>query len=239
MSAISITARSAGLAILIVLTCGSAAQAAIVSWDSGTKKFRYAAVNGERNEVFMEMTSPRRLVIRDSGANIVGTERCVRPEPDNWHYVSCRVLPRQIRVSLGDQSDTADLHLRPQLRSLVVFGGTGDDEVTITGARQTSLYGQAGIDVLDDGDARGYLSGGDGLDTLVGSGGPDALVGGAGPDLYFGGAGKDVIDARDGAQDGWIDCGSHVDMAKLDLFDAALPSGCESVGPVIQGATGS
>jgi hypothetical protein len=55
------------------------------------------------------------------------------------------------------------------------------------------LYGTAGDDVLEDGEADGEMWGDDGNDRLLGRGGNDLLHGGRGSDTLNGGAGNDTI----------------------------------------------
>jgi len=57
----------------------------------------------------------------------------------------------------------------------------------------TPLYGTAGDDVLEDGEADGEIWGDDGHDRLLGRGGNDLLHGGRGADTLNGGAGNDTI----------------------------------------------
>jgi len=84
----------------------------------------------------------------------------------------------------------------------VLYGGGGDDRLTISGSVDGSL-----------------LSGDDGNDTLIGSDGGDRLYGGAGADVMHGAAGSDtfVLTRADEAVTGeLIDGGSGTDTLLID-----------------------
>ncbi|WP_339379875.1 calcium-binding protein, partial [Azoarcus taiwanensis] len=86
-----------------------------------------------------------------------------------------------------------------EIRSRVLIGGDGDDE----------LRGFAGRDNVIDGGA--------GNDTLVGSNGNDTLIGGAGNDLLEGGAGDDLLIAGPGTDT--LRGGSGSDTYRFGLGD--------------------
>ena len=56
-------------------------------------------------------------------------------------------------------------------------------------------------------------------DVLIGNGGPNSFLGRQGRDIYRGLGGRDNIDARDGASDLVIDCGSGRDRLRRDARD--------------------
>lgn len=69
----------------------------------------------------------------------------------------------------------------------VMYGLDGNDQLYFTGLTSVSLYGGAGIDLLEAGPANDHLEGGEGSDILHGRGGNDVLYGGDGNDagLYY------------------------------------------------------
>ena len=104
------------------------------------------------------------------------------------------------------------------IRSVAVFGGGGNDSITLRGTGidyfadggddNDSIFGSAANDWLQDsygddllvgGDGADYLAGGPGNDTLNGGPGNDAVLGEAGADHLFGGSGSDhtVADTLD------------------------------------------
>lgn len=74
---------------------------------------------------------------------------------------------------------------------IVVYGGKGNDNITIQPALTTPawVYGQDGNDTI---------TGGGGNDLLFGGAGDDKLGGALGRDILFGGAGKDSLNAGSG-----------------------------------------
>lgn len=84
--------------------------------------------------------------------------------------------------------------------SIEVFGGAGDDIVSVDSAViPASMYGGDGDDQLFTNLAGGaWLSGGGGADYLIGGAGPDTLYGDAGNDTILGSDGDDSIYGSDG-----------------------------------------
>ena len=99
-----------------------------------------------------------------------------------------------------------------QIRSRVLIGGEGNDE----------LRGFAGRDNVIDGGA--------GNDTLVGSAGNDTLLGGTGDDLLEGGAGDDLLIAGPGTDT--LRGGSGSDTYRLGLGDGfnVIEEGYDPIG---------
>jgi len=83
------------------------------------------------------------------------------------------------------------------VRVIHVFGGRGDDTITIDIPGNTKirtwLVGGAGNDTIQGGNAADHIQGGTGNDTLNGGGGDDAIEGGDGNDSLVGGTGNDAI----------------------------------------------
>jgi len=77
---------------------------------------------------------------------------------------------------------------------IVVFGGNGDDTISLDNAAlpPAQLFGGNGNDVLTGGSGADQLFGGNGNDTLNGGDGNDILDGGAGNDTVVGGKGTDT-----------------------------------------------
>jgi Ca2+-binding RTX toxin-like protein len=77
---------------------------------------------------------------------------------------------------------------------LIVFGQSGDDNITVdVPSRESWLYGQGGDDVLRAGNNDAVLNGGDGNDDLTAGSGKDILIGGHGADTANGGNGSDLL----------------------------------------------
>ncbi len=117
-------------------------------------------------------------------------------------------------------------------------GGSGNDTARYS-ARTTPVY--ASINGLADDGAIGegdnvnvnveVIEGGSAADVLYGSELNDTLVGNGGADNLYGLGGNDWILARDGANDGAIDCGAGADTLLADLIPFELmPIGCETIG---------
>jgi len=83
------------------------------------------------------------------------------------------------------------------VRVIHVFGGRGDDTITIDIPGNTKirtwLAGGAGNDTIQGGNAADHIQGGPGNDTLNGGGGDDTIEGGDGDDSLVGGTGNDAI----------------------------------------------
>lgn len=93
--------------------------------------------------------------------------------------------------------------LESTVREIRVFGGAGDDAITIdipgNTRIRTVLNGGAGDDVIVGGPGRDTIYGGRGTDTIVGGTGQDVVYGGAGDDSIAGGAGADTLHGGPGA----------------------------------------
>jgi Ca2+-binding RTX toxin-like protein len=74
-----------------------------------------------------------------------------------------------------------------------IIGGSGDDVLTGSSTRATTLIGGDGNDTLRGGDRGDLLRGGPGDDHLAGGAGNDQLSGGPGVDTFACGAGKDLV----------------------------------------------
>ena len=83
------------------------------------------------------------------------------------------------------------------VRVIHVFGGRGDDTITIDIPGNTKirswLVGGVGNDTIQGGNAADHIQGGPGNDTLNGGGGDDGIEGGDGNDSLVGGIGNDSL----------------------------------------------
>ncbi len=83
------------------------------------------------------------------------------------------------------------------VRVIHVFGGRGDDTITIDIPANTKirtwLVGGIGNDAIQGGNAADHLVGGPGNDTINGGGGDDTIEGGNGDDSIVGGTGNDAL----------------------------------------------
>lgn len=114
------------------------------------------------------------------------------------------------------------------IKSRVLLGEAGDDElrgfngrddVIQGGAGNDKLSGFSGDDVLEGGDGNDELYGGEGNDVLIGGAGNDVLDGGAGSDTYrFGlGDGQDVINEGHNAGEDMVELGSGIAPADVTV----------------------
>lgn len=116
---------------------------------------------------------------------------------------------RNAVIDLGAGDDILDLGgLGSPIRSLVVCGGGGNDEVLIyesVGARSYLIDGEEGSDWIGNADDADFsdlapmtVIGGPGDDHLRGANSPDRLAGGPGDDRAFGLAGEDRLSGAEG-----------------------------------------
>lgn len=123
-------------------------------------------------------------------------------------------------LSGGDGRDLADYQARAASLEVGIGDGRNDGE---PGERDEV---RADVERVRGGQGADRLLGDGGTNWLYGEAGDDELIGAAGTDWLFGQAGSDTIDSRDGAAD-TVYCGSALDTALADPFDALRPS-CES-----------
>lgn len=90
------------------------------------------------------------------------------------------------------------LAFEPNLNSLTVRAGAGNDYVENKTAVATRIFGDAGNDRLLGGSGNDSLTGGDGNDLLQGRDGNDVVAGGNGNDTLKGGGGRDVLNGEAG-----------------------------------------
>jgi hypothetical protein len=117
----------------------------------------------------------------------------------------------------------ADWLLGSDTRAACLFGGQGDDVLTLGKGGGVAL-GEDGADWVTGSTLDDALSGGEGPDTLNGGAGGDVLRGGRGVDGFDGGAGDDLLDSADGRPE-LVVCGAGDDTAVADGVDVLM--GCE------------
>jgi hypothetical protein len=83
-----------------------------------------------------------------------------------------------------------------------IAGRDGDDRLTLSGSRGSSVSGGAGDDVIRTGDGQDQVDGGPGADVLDTGAGDDVLIGGADRDEQHGGLGDDAFSLSDALGDG-------------------------------------
>ena len=135
-------------------------------------------------------------------------------------------------VSMGSGNDTASLNFDG-----AIWGGAGNDDLSLADAFYGEVYGEHGDDVIHVSGAtlspiiRGghgndridasanyagvRIDGEHGSDTIVGSEYDDELRGDAGDDFVYGNGGNDVFYTRDGERD-QIHGGGGTDIAYVD-----------------------
>jgi Ca2+-binding RTX toxin-like protein len=104
-----------------------------------------------------------------------------------------------------------------------VYGGSGQDRLTVAGAcADAQIDAGQGSDLIDaTGSAYGvFASGGQGQDTVYGSNYDDQLYGNAGNDVLVGNGGNDVFYTADYERDCIIG-GAGIDVAFVDFGEGA------------------
>jgi serralysin len=116
--------------------------------------------------------------------------------------------PNGIFVRGADNADTITINGTHSALDARIFGGGGNDEITISSITGNDrLYGEAGDDTITAGAGNDYIYGGDdndtlyggaGIDNLQGDAGTDELNGGDDNDFLFGGLGTDTLNGDAG-----------------------------------------
>jgi uncharacterized secreted protein with C-terminal beta-propeller domain len=156
--------------------------------------------------------------------------------------------PRQLRAVVN--GTVVGSRLENTVASLRVFGGRGDDSITVSipgntrirtvldgGSGNDTILGGDGNDVVYGRDGIDSLNGGRGDDTVYGGNGNDSLVGGTGNDRLYGEAGVDTL--RGGKGRNLLDGGTGndvffgtqgVDTARLSAGETLI--GNETTNPL-------
>jgi Ca2+-binding RTX toxin-like protein len=189
------------LAMALVALIAAAPAGAAEAWVSGQRLF-YVAGPGETNDLEISQGSGGTTIV-DNGASIDPGAGCTALSANE---VSCAAsLPLAWLRDGNDTSVVASGLAR-------VFGGPGDEELSLCASCPGWLYGSEGNDHLVSGDTRGTLDGGAGDDVLDGGGGNQWIAGRTGNDLITGGAGADLITPGPGT-DG-VDGGDNRDTLR-------------------------
>jgi Ca2+-binding RTX toxin-like protein len=200
-----------GLAIAVALSGASAAPA--LAANAGvetqvfpdfpvTEQFTYQADPGEANDVAISLDANGVYTIEDRGATIHAGRSCQSLDP---HRVVCRSImnrPGSLEgnIFLGEQNDRLSMTAAPPSHGRrvyaipqLVFGGPGDDTITLNATR--TQHARGGSDFTRRGLFLGtYAVQGDaGNDLIYGSPDDDIIEGGPGQDVLYGGAGNDVV----------------------------------------------
>lgn len=119
-------------------------------------------------------------------------------------------------------------------KTLLIFGGAGDDDIR-GGSAADVLNGEDGTDVINGDAGDDVVHGGAGADQLTGWIGDDVLHGGGGNDTLYGGAGCDTIFAD--AADRTIHGGSDYDLVRfVGAGNIVFDMSAAAVEAVISGA---
>ena len=191
----------------------------------------YDGASGEANELTVSETAGTVTVI-DPGAVITVGSGCVKVSD---HEATCAGVTSFFAL-LGDRNDSSSALVQDQLTSMIFYGDTGSDHLTLCSSCDGQLHGEGGSDILQGGDEGSYLAGGLGSDRLTGGAGFDFIYGEAGADVAAGRAGRDSIGggpgmdelrgnrgndrlrSRDGFRD-FVRGGRGFDRARVDQLD--------------------
>jgi Ca2+-binding RTX toxin-like protein len=175
----------------IIIACGctlaslaaGTAQAATLSVTDGRQylDIGYDAAAGETNSVSVTYdAAAKTLVLTDSGAATMSAadgnaanEWCTL-EP---RRITCRFPEAQSRpafqAKLADRDDSIEVDMDADI--VWLYGGAGNDRLTMAGWTRGDLFGDAGDDRLVGGDGSQELDGGTGADLIDGAGGDDSV----------------------------------------------------------------
>ncbi len=131
--------------------------------------------------------------------------------------------PSTQKLDLTINGVAVDSEPLPKVRTIAIWGGKGNDTITIdTGgnAIRTIIRGGDGNDKITGGDGRDIIRGGAGNDTITGGSGNDWLSGGAGDDTITAGTGKDTVIGGRGTDTLYRVVG--MDKIVRDRFDAVI-----------------
>ncbi len=105
-----------------------------------------------------------------------------------------------IQISALGGNDSIVVHLEQPI-GLKIYGGRGNDGVSILNSGRSYVSGGHDNDTIQGGAGRDNLEGGGGNDVIQGMDGADILNGGSGTDFLSGGNGNDQLRALDGGRD--------------------------------------
>lgn len=210
------------VASMALAPVASAATVTVSGSDGG--QLRFAASEGESNDVVLDAIDDARMQITDRGAVITATGKC---RSIDVHTAECRGAGKdpifyEAKLELGDLDDrVAPIRKREDIE-VTAHGGPGNDvlmgavnheegAILSGGQGDDQLYGTRTFDDLKGGDGQDQLFGGDGGgDQLDGGFGDDRIFagefnfngahldGGGGQDQLYGGPGDDTLADGDG-----------------------------------------
>ena len=117
-----------------------------------------------------------------------------------------------------------------------LFGGGGDDVISVSGGVDNRLLGGEGADQLVGGAGSDKIAGGEGDDFIAGGGGDDRLVGGAGRDVF-----NFLLDLDEGTETiADMDAASDILLiyGVLDAGAAGLVDDVDAISTVSDGGAG-
>lgn len=211
---------------LALLVPAAAAQAATVSYDSGTG-LRYTAAPGERNNPLVETTTSGELlyVVQDTVAltpgpgctqrNVPTAVQCPIPFAAGGNLV--------ITADLGDQDDLWNgTGVQGESADQFITAGPGNDTVETLNRFDFVDLGP-GDDVAQTRGGDDRVIGGDGDDRIIGGSGTDRLEGGLGTDTldYTRGVGRLILARMDGSEPTQKDNGNDTISSFEVLFGTA------------------
>jgi Ca2+-binding RTX toxin-like protein len=209
--------RTLKLTVAMAVACGSLAVApasvlAAVSVSTGAGTVHIVSSDAT-DDVVTVATSPGVVVVTNTDATLMtSSDPAECPVTASGHKVTCTSAP------------TA-----PYTRYRV-WGGAGNDSLTVTGPLPGTMEGREGADTMSGGDGLDLMFGGDGVDVLRGNAGNDQLAPSTdvapGNEVADGGPGDDFFEvlAGGGSYDQYLG-GPGVDR----LFAIALPDFTGSV----------
>jgi hypothetical protein len=101
-------------------------------------------------------------------------------------------------VDLGDGDDTLiGDRVNAGATDLTVYGGQGEDVISLFGDGDDLIYGGSETDWIWAGDGDDLVEGGDGIDYLYGGAGTDTLRGQLGDDVFYVGRGDGSVTIDD------------------------------------------
>jgi Ca2+-binding RTX toxin-like protein len=216
------------VAVFFAAVPSSAAYGATVGLDSFLGEIFYGAEIGEANDLQVNYSSGTFTIV-DLGAVINAGDGC---SSVSIHEVTCSGATRA-SFDLADLNDTGAFLDQASPQAVIdLFGGPGNDHLTLCAACKGNVSGDSGADTLQGGAGLNHLRGLRGADTIMGAGGGDRIWGGSGNDTIVGGGGRDLL--RPGLGDDIVGGGSGRDIvffvARVTGVTADLGTGVVSGG---------
>lgn len=218
-------------AVVATMVAPAAAQASVASKTGNTVTITAGA--GEANNMDVRVESGG-VSVTDA-AGVTAGAGCA-PYMFDPARIDCPGGTPDLVVVLADGNDRLVFYPAGVgfVGSVNVDGGSGDDTLTLSAARET-VNGGDGNDRIEAQSGDDTLSGGAGDDVVNGGSDSDSIDGGSGSDRLEGdcagclGDGNDTINSRDGEAD-TVSCSFGTDIVTADDRDVIEGDGqCESV----------